>query len=513
LATTPGDDARAAARKIRPGGEPPSNARIVDDGAGARLIGALGLLARADDRDARNELLSHLHDPAPRVRRAAIGALGKLDGDDVRQALIARWDAGDAPPDERRSLAEALGKIGGDDAIARLEALTAGGDAELARRRDRGLLIAERTAKRGEASTIAIDVPPPSPVTVRLGCKPGLAELLDEELRALGIPARCLRDDAVDLELRSAWSTLFGSRLWATAAIQLPFTWAGMGTTSERDSRGASKGARIDREDRVDDPEALGAAITRAITAPPTLALLRAWTRGAIRWRLGFARGHKRSIVWRVARDVAAATELVNDPTESTWEGTVDEVAGTLALVPKRADDPRFAWRVADVPASSHPSVAAALAFVATPRAGERVWDPFCGAGLELVECAKRGAIVAGSDLDPGALDAARTNARAAGIDVTLALADARVHVAGPVAAIVTNPPLGSRVKVDAGALLVEAAPHLVAQLAPGGRLVWITPAPRRTTPILERLGLRRSRALPVDLGGVRGQLERWDRR
>ena len=77
---------------------------------------------------------------------------------------------------------------------------------------------------------------------------------------------------------------------------------------------------------------------------------------------------------------------------------------------------------------------------------------------------------------------------------------------------IITNPPLGSRVQLDAAALLESALPHLAGRLAPGGRLVWITPAPRRTGPVAERLGLRRARELPVDLGGVRGQLERWER-
>ena len=60
-------------------------------------------------------LLARVGDPGVRVRRAAIAALGKLGGDDARAALLARWDAGDAPPDERRTLVEALGKLGGDD--------------------------------------------------------------------------------------------------------------------------------------------------------------------------------------------------------------------------------------------------------------------------------------------------------------------------------------------------------------------------------------------------------------
>ena len=76
--------------------------------------------------------------------------------------------------------------------------------------------------------------------------------------------------------------------------------------------------------------------------------LLRAMTQGPIRWRLGFPSGHRRATVWQVARDVAArAPELVNDPTDTTWDVLVDDAA--LELVPRRADDPRFAWRVAEV--------------------------------------------------------------------------------------------------------------------------------------------------------------------
>jgi hypothetical protein len=113
-------------------------------------------------------------------------------------------------------------------------------------------------------------------------------------------------------------------------------------------------------------------------------------------------------------------------------------------------------------------------------------------------------------DLDPGALAAARRTRRSG---VGAGHSTARTHAGGPVDLIVTNPPLGSRVRLDAAALLVEALPNLARQLAPRGRLVWITPAPRETTPIAERLKLRRVRSLAVDLGGVRGQLERWDAR
>ena len=462
----------------------------VDDGARARLVGVLGLLARAGDGEARAQLIARTADPAARVRRAAAIALGKLGGDEARQALLARWDAGDATPDERRALAEALGKVGGDDALARLKALGPSSDAELVRRRDRAVLMADRTARRDEASLIVGDAPPPAPITIQLGCRPGLGALLGEELAALGIAARPIGDRGAELRLDQPLATLFAARLWATAAIPIALPPAPAGE--------------------------LAAAITQAITSPSTLALLRAWTRGPIRWRLGFAHGHKRAIVWRVARDVtAAAAELVNDPTATTWDVLVDDEARTLALVPRRLDDPRFAYRVAEVPAASHPTVAAALAWLGAPRPGDRVWDPFCGSGLELVECARRGSPCAllGTDLDGGALDAARRNLAAAGVRAELAAGDARGHAPGPVDLIVTNPPLGSRVQLDAPALLVAALPGFARALAPRGRLVWITPSPRKTSPAAEALGLERTRSYAVDLGGVRGQLERWDRR
>jgi tRNA G10 N-methylase Trm11 len=184
-------------------------------------------------------------------------------------------------------------------------------------------------------------------------------------------------------------------------------------------------------------------------------------------------------------------------------------------LVPRDLDDPRFDYRTHTVPASSHPTIAAALARIAGVRADDVVWDPFVGSGAELIERAKLGAVtsLAGSDVDDRALAAAQQNLDAAGITATLANADARTHRAGPVDLIITNPPLGSRVQLDAAALLEQALPHFAQQLAPGGRLVWITPAPRRTSPIAERLGLVRTRQLYVDLGGVRGTLERWERR
>ncbi len=541
-----------------------------DHGGAPRLVQVLGLLARKGDADAEAQLLALVEDPRVRVRRAAITALGKLganatgrepapraldlrDGNDRREAerragtdpvivelrtgeprrgsdrrdderpagpaaavavepdglaaartaLLARWDAPDVSPEERRALVESLGKIGGPEALSRLTALDPRDDKELARRRDRALLMAERTAKRGADSQIAHDQAPPHPLRVRLGCRPALGELLYTELVALdlgpGVIEKRHQPDWVELTLTSPWSTLFRSRLWATAEIVTPLVGL------------ADRPA--DAKGRADE---VATSIVRTLTSAPVLALLRGWTRGAIRWRLGMTHGHQRAVLWRVAKEVTElAPDLVNDPTQTTWDVLADPAARTLSLIPRRIEDPRFAYRVAEVPAASAGSVAAALAWAADAHGNDRVWDPFCGSGVELVERARRGAVrsLLGSDIDPEALAAARANLAAAGVTATLVQADARTHAPGPVDLILTNPPLGSRVHVDAAALLVDALPGFVRALAPKGRIVWITPAHRKTTPAAEALGLELARSLPVDLGGVRGRLERWNKR
>ncbi len=465
---------------------------IPDEGARARTVQALGLIARRGDETARARVLATLGDPGPRVRRAAISSLANLAPvlDEVRTAVLARWDASDVTPDERRTLAEALGKLGGDGAVERLRALVPGDDAELARRRDRGLLVAERSAQRGVISEIRVDVAPPVPVAVVLHCKAGLSGLLVDELRALSIEAQGNRDDEVHIALAAPWQTLFASRLWIGAGIRVP------------------------RPATDDQPDATARSIVEGLVAAPTRALLAAWTRGPIRWRLELPEGKQRAVVWKVARDVtAAAPELVNDPTATTWDVRIAD-ATALELIPRRLTDPRFAYRVADVPAASHPTVAAALARVADPRARDRIWDPFCGSGLELVECGRRAAVdLFGTDLDERALVAAQANADAAKLNIAFTRGDAR-SAGGfdDLDLVITNPPLGSRVQVDAAALLIAMLPVISRRLAKGGRLVWITPAPRQTTPVAEGLRLRRTFATAIDLGGVRGRLERWQK-
>ncbi|MCB9559953.1 MAG: methyltransferase [Kofleriaceae bacterium] len=260
----------------------------------------------------------------------------------------------------------------------------------------------------------------------------------------------------------------------------------------------------------------LPARLAATLAAPPTRALLTALTDGPVRWRLALGgAGHRRAVVWRAAQAVrAAAPELINDPKATTWDVVVDAARTTVELRPHKLDDPRFAWRVADVPASSHPTVAAALARLAGARADDVVWDPFCGSGAELIERARLGPWrrLVGSDLDDRALAAARANLAAAGLAdrAELIRADALAHDPGGVTLIITNPPLGRRIRGDAAALLEQFVTRAARLLAPDGRLVWITPAVRRTHDAAIRAGLYRDVHHIVDLGGYDGDLEVW---
>jgi 23S rRNA G2445 N2-methylase RlmL len=115
-------------------------------------------------------------------------------------------------------------------------------------------------------------------------------------------------------------------------------------------------------------------------------------------------------------------------------------VVGEVATVAARiCDRPlhRRPYRVATVAGSVHPPLARALTLLA----GEPFVDPFCGAGTIPIEGALAGLGTSGTDIDPGAVEAARLNATAAGVAVPFQVADA-TQLEGA-ECIVTNPPWG----------------------------------------------------------------------
>jgi tRNA G10 N-methylase Trm11 len=210
----------------------------------------------------------------------------------------------------------------------------------------------------------------------------------------------------------------------------------------------------------------------------------------------------------------------VNDPTAALWEVVVSTGEGEsgnvvrLELWPRGLVDERFSYRRVTLPASSHPTTAAALARVAGVVASDVVWDPFVGAGTELIERALLGPYAAlhGSDIDGQALDAALENLRAAAVTrFQLSEGDARTW--GPPkrpSLVVTNPPLGRRnLRRDAIRPLLGAVLRNVAsRLADGGRLVWVSPVPRATLDMAREAGFSLARRVAVDLGGVPAEIQ-----
>ena len=146
------------------------------------------------------------------------------------------------------------------------------------------------------------------------------------------------------------------------------------------------------------------------------------FTRGPIRYRIEWAdAGKKRGATFRAAEAVARVRPaLVNDPQNALWEVVVSEKpakSGSRVYVeiwPRALPDPRFEYRKKTLPASSHPTIAAALARVAGVVKDDVIWDPFVGAGGELVERSLLGpyARMFGTDIAPEALSAARREPR-----------------------------------------------------------------------------------------------------
>jgi len=173
---------------------------------------------------------------------------------------------------------------------------------------------------------------------------------------------------------------------------------------------------------------------------------------------------------------------------------------GTSALLGVRLFDAPLVqrdYRRVDLMGSLRPTVAAAMVRLTCPDGGRRdVWDPFCGSGTVLAESLRAGHRVAGTDIDPDAVAAARANLGA--IDGSLA---ARVEFgdSGTPAAwrrhqdadtVLTNMPWGKQVSIRNAAVLYDVLGAGVAQVvARGGRVGVLTAEPDRLVAATRRAG------------------------
>jgi 23S rRNA G2445 N2-methylase RlmL len=458
----------------------------------ARVLRAIGRFS--DDAAAHAVLVQALEDSDAKTRRNAAIALGHTRAEGVEEALLRAWDR-DMRPEMHRSIAASLGKIGSAKSLALLREALGAGDAELSRIAERAAIMIERTESRAQRGRLDGNRVPDSPVEVEALARRGIEDLLAEELAQVGgvVGVRVAGPGRVRARLTGAISELFGARTMLSFRFPLGVQ-------------------------RLTDGENPVEAIACAAAGAQAGRIFATWTVGAVRYRIAWAQGgHKRAVAWETAGAIARrAPELVNDPTASLWELTVATTPGLVevAIAPRALEDPRFGWRRRDVPAASHPTIAAALARVAGVRADDVVWDPFVGSGADLIERALAGpyASLEGSDIDPRALAAARENMDAAGLSALLVQTDALVHTPRGVTLVLTNPPMGRRASRIPGLadLLNRFVAHAGSVLVPGGRLTWIAPSPKQARAAAAGAGLALDWARVVDMGGFDAEMQRW---
>ena len=442
---------------------------------------------------ARQWLRGLLHDPQEKVRRYAMTALPKIGADTGEEAELLGLLKIAASDREKKFVGRALEKIGGTATLA------ATGDARLARRA--GANVARQLAP----STVRLDrtLAAAAEIRIHLRCRRGLERILEDELHARSLEAENFRllHRAPGLV---AVAPLGGLRLEDVYALRC-FGSASLvlGTAGDGDVE----------------------ALAKVIASPPARRILGELTEGPVRYRLEFiAKGHQRGAVRAVADHVfELAPELLNDSRDAPWQIDIHPAGGRLSveLTPRLRPDPRFAYRRQDVPAASHPPLAASMARLAGRLEDEVVWDPFCGSGLELVECALRGGVrrVIGTDRAPAAISVAGDNFASAlrgTIPANFVCCDFREHTTveglerGSVSLVISNPPMGRRVPIPNLRGLIEnlflAAGEV---LLPGGRLVFANPLPVQPAGRALRLEFRQK----VDLGGFDVHVEKYVKR
>lgn len=427
------------------------------------------------------------------VRIGAARILGRVGGEEACSSLETVLK-GATDGAERRALLEAIAKTGAERAAAIVAAEGADEpDPKLAR----ASLIAHRSALRQtEASEVRLDVPLGAPHHVVFRCRRGLEEIVAHEVEERVPGARSIRIDS-----DGRVGAMYDGPLAALGAVRTAIDVALVFSTRSSD------------QDLVQ-------SVASLVTSPDLAGVLRRLTTGPIRYRLAWADGGKsRKITWDIASAVRArAEDLINDPTQSPWQITVSRERSGLAIdLAPNAPDPRFTYREADVPAASHPTIAAALVRVSEPHPEDVVWDPFVGSGLELCERAVAAPYerMVGTDRDRRAIDIAKKNLARVGAErVHLDHGDARgARIAG-LTAVITNPPMGRRVLADTDldGLLHEVILCAARSLEGSGRIVLLSPRPATTSRAAREAGLTKVLDRAVDMGGFDAVLQRFDK-
>ncbi len=454
----------------------------------------------ADQKDeVRQWLRKLLQDPEEKIRRYAIAALPKIGAGADEEAELLALLGSDTGEREKKFLGQTLDKIGGE---ATLKALGATGG------------LGMQTEQKVKASMARSQSPSSVVMTravtdfhglrIHLRGRAGLEKIVREEVEAQGkFNVLDVQPGLVAMTAKAAFTLadIFALRCFGTVGLVLGHV-------------------------KSEEPETTE-ALASIIASPRSQGLFTALTHGAVRYRLDFvAKGHQRAAVREIAnRAYALCPQILNDAREAPWAIDIHPATDgeTIELRPRLSPDPRHAYRLDDVPAASHPPLAACMARLAGMQENESVWDPFCGSGLELIERARLGGVkrVFGSDLSEEAVAIATRNFAASAQEAGAAklgnvvtrfarcdfreFPDLQELPARSLTLIISNPPLGRRVPIKNLRGLFEDIFAVAADmLAPGGRLVFTNPFNMESPEPSLKLQSRQT----VDLGGFECRLE-----
>lgn len=441
--------------------------------------------------DVTQWLLRLLRDPEEKVRRYAMAALPKIGAGVTEEAELLTLLRTTTSPREEKFLGQTLDKIGG---AATLETMrTAGG-------------FSPQTEQRVKASVARSE----SPSAIRLDHVLTDFDRLRIHLRGRRGLEGLMREE---VEEQGKFRVVDGDRGLVAITPLAPCSLADLFALRCFDTVGFVLGLVKPGSDSIE-------ALASAIASPVTERLLTALTEGSIRYRLEFiGQGHQRGAVRLVAdRAYARCPRILNDAREAPWAVDVHATrhGDSVELRPRLTPDPRHAYRLDDVPAASHPPLAACMVRLAGLEENESVWDPFCGSGLELIERTRSGGVcrVFGTDRSAAAIGITERNFAAAQlgpVEARFLCGDFRDFAAlagvapGSLSLIVTNPPLGRRVRIPNLRGLFDDLFAVAADfLQPGGRLVFTNPFRMESPQPTLRLQSRQV----VDLGGFDCRVE-----
>lgn len=496
------------------------------------LLRLLGTLAGKDPSKERYQwFLPYLRDSSTRVARAALFAIEHAQEfpERVEEELLPLFErtnmVGTLEVAFQKKLIEALGKLGGTKSLhALLAAQDRPKDPTLISFIEKACLVLKRRLLRAEQglgrirseASLENSFFGDQDLTIILRCRTGLERLLMKEL-AWKIPeskTRIFAPGQVEMKNIPSLQRLFQSRLFIDVLLVKKFSHQLI------EAYGRKKAA-LD-------------TLVEHISAHSVSRLLSHLTEGKIRYRIhpdGFhltqLHAHQThhegthsqaSFVQTLAQEIdRRCPNFVNDPRKSLWQIEIDPSPSPtwVGFVPKGIIDPRFLYRKHQVPASSHKTLAAALALIAELKENDTVWDPFVGAGSELAEAFLRqpSCRLIGTDVSAKALDLTRENLQFLGVNAQLIEADATVYVPSKTSVILTNPPMGRRVQRGTmKSVLSQFLRHAVTILPKYGRLVWISPAPQTHRNQLVDLRCRLTFSQTVDMGGFEGEIQVWEK-